>query len=207
MELFQKALTFKRSTIIYGHYGRYPSLVQFYLNSISELEPASDYELIFWYRPNLYESRLLHVLIEPSFDEVIPSNIWTIVLSSHLQLFWNPLTTRVVKCEKDLNISQPIKSNADQIVVIPSTSHVYPYHPIFQENDFNKSIRIDMSTVNHCHEAYLKLLTVFDLLRPSTVWSLSIPIALRQSLLKKLKPQESKYDKHILQILNYIPIN
>ena len=195
MDIFEKALASKRSTIIHGHYGRYLSLVQFYLNSISELEPISDYELIFLYRPNLYDSRLLHILIEPPFDAIIPSNVWAIVLTSHLHLYFNPLTTRVVKCEKNLNVPKPIEASADQTVLIPSTSHIWPFQQTIEE------ARIDLSEIQDCHEAYLKLLTVFDLLRPSSKWSLSIGYNLRTSLMKKLMPKSSKYDAQLLEVL------
>ena len=197
MDIFQKALASKRSTIIHGHYGRYPSTVQFYLNAIPELEPASDFELIFWYRSNSYESKLLHILIEPPFDAIIPSNIWTIVLTSHLQLFWNPLTTQVIKCEKSFDVPKPIQITNDQTVIEPSTSHVWPFHETIQ----NENVCIDLSSVDSCHEAYLKLLTVFDLLRSSSLWSLSIKNYLRENLLKKIKPKDSKHDALLLEVL------
>lgn len=192
MEIFKKALSSKRSTIIYGHYGRYPSLVEFYLNSISELEPASDHELIFWYRPNLYDSRLLYVFIEPPFDAVIPSNIWTIVLTSHLQLSWNPSTTQIIKCTKLLNVPKPVEVHSDQTVIEPSTSHVWPFYEMV------KNVQIDLSSVENVHEAYLKLLTIFDLLSPSSIWSLSMKHELRKNLLEKIRPNESNFYEAIL---------
>ena len=195
MDIFQKALNSKHSTIIHGHYGRYPSLVQFYIDSIPELEPASDYELIFWYRPNLYKSRLLYILIEPSFDTVIPSDIWTIVLTSHLHLLWNPLTTKVIKCEKHFTVTKPIEISADQEPFVPLINHVWPFQEIIQ------NVRVDLSLEENCHEAYLKLLTVLDLLRSSSKWSLSTKHDLKSNLLKKLKPFDSKHDKYLLEVL------
>lgn len=193
MEFFQKALVSKKSTIIYSHYGRYPNLVKFYLDSIPELEPVSDYELTFLYRPNLYESRLLHIVIEPSFDAIIPSDVWTIVLSSHLQLFWNPLYTQVIKCDKIFDISQPTDDLSDMEAMVPPTNHAWPFCEKIENT------RIDLSDVENCHEAYLKILTAMDLLSTTSKWHLSIGENLRQNLLKKLKPDYS--NRQLLLIL------
>lgn len=190
MNYFREALATKRSTILYGSFGRYPNLIQFYLDSIRELEPASDYEPIFWY----CKKRLLYVLIEPVFQEVIPSQRWNLVITSHLRLSYDPMSTQIVNCHFPLEkqIPFPVKPSADHIVVVPPTSH---------ETSFLKgSSRIDLSAVDNTHEAYLRLLTLCDVLRSFSEWSLSIPEQLRQDLLKNI-PKTGPYDSHLLKIL------
>lgn len=177
MDYFQTALASARSTIIHGHFGRYPYLVKFYLDSIPELEPVSNYELIFWFHP---KSRFLHILIEPPLDAFIPSEPWVIVLTSHLHLRWNPLTTRVVHCvQPTLQVPLPQSPSADDSVLLPPTSHVFPFLTYEME-----PVRVDFSSVQSIHEAYLRLLTLFDVLRPYSKWSISIPEQLRQNLMK-----------------------
>lgn len=192
MNYFREALVTQRSTILYGCFGRYPNLIQFYLNSIPELEPASDYEPIFWY----CKKRLLYILIEPAFEEVIPSHRWSLVLTSHLRLCYDPMYTQIIHSHVPLvrPIPFPVKPSADQTVVIPPTSHEMPF--------LNESSRIDLSAVNNTHEAYLRLLTLCDVLRPFSEWSLSIPEKLRQSLLKDI-PKTGPYDSHLLKVLEY----
>lgn len=192
MNYFQETLADSRSTILYGSFGRYPHLVEFYLNAIPELESASDYEPIFWYR----KKHLLHVLIEPAFEEVIPSDQWNLVLTSHLRLSYDSLHTRIVNSHFPLEreIPFPEKPFADQTIVVPHTSH-HPNTPLL-----NESSRIDLSAVDDSHEAYLRLLTLYDLLRPYSKWSLSISEKLRQDLLKDI-PGTGPYDSHLFKVL------
>lgn len=192
MNYFEEALTDRRSTILYGSFGRYPHIVQNYLNLIQDLESASKYEPIFWYR----KKRLLYIIIEPAFDETIPSHQWNLVLTSHLRLSYDPLRTRIVDSHFSLEriIPYPIESFADQAIVVPPTSH-HPNTPFLSE-----SSRIDLKDVEDAHEAYLRLLCLYDILRPSSEWSLSIRVKLKQDLLKDI-PKTGPYDSHLRKVL------
>lgn len=191
MNFIQEALNSKRSTIICGHFGRYPFLVKFYLDAIPELESASDYELIFWYR----NRGLLYIFLEPPFDATIPSDKWCIVFTSHIRLRWYPLTTRLVQTNSPLDrfIPFPGKLNPDLKLVIPPTSHILTFLD-------SEPSQIDLLAVENTHEAYLRLLTLYDALRPSSKWSLQISDSLRKKLLKNI-PGTGPYDAHLLKIL------
>lgn len=193
MNHFQEALADRRSTVLYGPFGRYPNLVEFYLNAIPDLEPASDYEPVFWYR----KKHLLHVVVEPAFDEAIPSHRWNLVLTSHLRLRYDPLRTRVIDAHFPLErqIPFPEKATADQTVVVPPTSHRR-----FDAPFLNEPSRIDLSAVDDPHEGYLRLLTLYDRLRPFSEWSLSVPEKLRLELSKAI-PGTGPYDSHLLGAL------
>lgn len=191
MNFFQEALASKRSTIIYGPFGRYPFLVKFYIEAIPELESVSEYELIFWYRNRGF----LYIFLEPPFEAFIPSDKWCIVLTSHLRLQWNPLTTRLVQANLALNKSIPLPEtlNADFRVVIPPTSHLFNFLG-------SKPVQIDLSAVDNTHEAYLRFLTLFDVLRPTSQWCLRISDTLRKKLLKDI-PDTGPYDVHLQKVL------
>lgn len=192
MNFFQEALASKRSTILYGHFGRYPFLVKFYLEAIPGLESASDYELIFWY----HNRGFLYILLEPPFDACIPSDKWCIVLTSHVRLRWNPLTTRLVQIPYSLNKVIPFpetKIDPDLRVVIPPTSHIGTFLTA-------QPTHIDLTAVDNTHEAYLRLLTLFDVLRPAYTWSLQISNRLRKNLSKDV-PGSGPYDAQLLNIL------
>lgn len=186
MNFFEEALASSRSTILHGSFGRYPHLVKFYLNSIPELIPFSSDEPIFWYYP---KARFLHIMVEPPFHAVIPSGKWILVLTSHVRLQWNPLTTRVVECNRLSEIPRPQSVCADHKVLIPPTSH--ELSPFVVE-----PTRVDLSSVETTHEAYLRLLTFFDLIKSTTRWSLSIPEKIRQGLLRDVS------DTRILKALD-----
>lgn len=190
MNYFQEATNSRRSTILYGPFGRHPHLVKFYLDAIPELEPASDDEPIFWYR----NSRLLHVWLEPSFDTVIPPDRWILVLTSHLRLRYDPLSTRVIHCNYPVQktIPLPKQPSATQDVVVPPTSHTHPF--------LMECSKIDLSRVQSTHEAYLRLLTLYDVLSPCSEWSLLISEKLRLSLSKDI-PGTGPYDSHLLKVL------
>lgn len=189
---FEEALAFKRSTILHGHFGRYPFVVKFYLESIRELEPVSEYELIFW----CHNRGFLYVLLEPPFNASIPSDKWCIVVTSHLRLRWNPLTTRVVEVPFSLDRIIPLPKtilDPNFKVVIPPTSHIGTFLT-------PQATEIDLSTVDSSHEAYLRLLTLLDVLQPASIWTLRISDKLRKSLLKDI-PDTGPYDAQIRKML------
>lgn len=187
-----KALDSPFSTILYGSLGRYPNLLAFYLDAISELESVSEYELMFRYRKKSI-NRIVYFLLEPSFDEFIPPG--TIALSSHLRLRYNPLTTQIIKCNYPLerDIPFPIKACVDHERIIPPTNHSMQFLT-------HKPLRVDLTSVENTHEAYLRLLTLYDSLQPSSKWSLSISEKLRLRLLKDI-PGTGPYDSLLLKVL------
>lgn len=192
MDYFQEALTHERSTILFGSFGRYPRLVKFYLEAIPELTGVSDFELVFFHHGS---GRFLYVLMEPPFNEVLPPGKWCLVLTSHLRLCWNPLTTRVVYANPPLmkSIPMPVRATRDQKILIPPTSHIFAFY------NYKPSL-VDLSRVKSAHEAYLRLLTFMDVLRPTSEWSLSMPHALHQSLLNAI-PGTGPYDTCLLKVL------
>lgn len=175
MNYFEDALHSKLSTILHGPFGRQPRLVKFYLESVPDLEMASDYELIFWCRR---KSRLLTVLLEPPFDAFLPSGRWCLVLTSHFRLRYDPLAYRVVHADvpEGREIPFPLAPDPDRESVTPPTSLI---HPFLSEEG---STHVDLSGVRNVHEAYLRLLTLCDALRADSEWSLSIPEGLRLKL-------------------------
>lgn len=191
MNYFDEAVKSKRSTILYGIFGRYPRLAKFYLNAIPELSSASDFELILWHR----NRRLLYVFLEPPFGAAIPPDRWCLVLTSHLRLRWDPLSTRVVDTHLPLCRSLPMPESLarDHAHLVPPTSHIFAFFG-------PRPYRVDLSGITDAHEAYLRLLTFLDVLRPSSEWSLSIPERLRQRLLKEV-PGTGPYDTHLLKVL------
>lgn len=192
MNFFEEALASKRSTILHGHFGRNPFTVKFYLEKIPELELVSDDELIFWY----HNRGFLYIFLEPPFNAYIPSDKWCIVLTSHRRLRWNSLTTRVVDVPFSLNRIIPLpKTTLDPNfkVVIPPTCHIGTFLT-------PEATEIDLSTVYSSHEAYLRLLTLFDALRPASIWTLRISEKLRKNLLKDI-PGTGPYDVQLLNML------
>ena len=191
MNYIEKAVESPLSTILYGSLGRYPYLLQFYLEALPYLEYASEYELVFWYR----KRRLLYVLLEPPFDIVLPSNRWFLVLTSHPRIHYDSLTTRFICCdhplEKDIPFPQIPKLH--EKIIVPPTSHI----EMFFEGT---PAHIDLSETYNSHEAYLRLLTWYDVVLPFTAWSLSIPEKLRRNLLKDL-PNTGVYDTHLRKML------
>lgn len=195
MNYFQEALASSRSTVLYGSYGRYPRLVQFYLEALPELTHTSDSELVFRHSGS---GRLLHVLFEPPFLATVPPSEWCLVLTSHLRLHWNPLTTRVMDANLPLARTLPMPLAApsrDHQRLIPPTSHLFAFfHP-------RMAYRVDLSHVSSPHEAYLRLLTFLDVLREPCCWSLSIPERLRQRLVHAM-PSTGPYDTVLLRFLS-----
>lgn len=193
MNHFEEAVKSKRSTILYGTFGRNPRLVKFYLSAIPELSSASQFELILWHR----NRRLLNVFLEPPFDAVVPPDRWCLVLTSHLRLRWDPLSTRVVDTHLPLYRQIPMPENVtrDHTRLVPPTSHIFAFFG-------PRPYRVDLSGITDTHEAYLRLLTFFDVLRPSSEWSLSISEKLRLQLLKDI-PGTGPYDAHLLKALGW----
>lgn len=189
MNYFQDALRTHRSTILYGSFGRYPQLCKFYLDAIPELEAVSDFELLFWYR----RRRFLKVLLEPAFHAHLPSHEWLLVLTSHVQLSYEPKLFRMVTVHVPLirSIPAPLQTARNQQKLVPPTCHT----GIFFDRDVTTPYQVDLSSIDTPHEAYLRLLTFLDVLEPCTLWSLSIPPALRVNLLKEI-PKTGVYDSY-----------
>lgn len=178
MDVLEKALKRSHPTIIYGHLGRYPALVQFYLDAVRELEPVSDMEPMFRYRYGPFQTRLVRIVVEPPFDWIVPRAGAVIVLSSHAFLSFDPATTRVLRCcPREREVPPPTEPCGDQTVVVPPTSHPF--------DTFQDPIRVDLSSCRSPHEAYLRLQTLKDCLTPDTTWSLSIPEGMRRALLQR----------------------
>lgn len=195
MNHFQEALASGRTTVLYGVYGRHPRLARFYLEALPELSPASDSEPLYWYR----DRRLLSVLLEPPFDAAVPPDRWCLVLTSHLRLRFDPLSTRVVDTHlrhRGRQLPPPSDLSPDHARLVPPAGHLLPFFCSFDPGPY----RVDLSGVADTHEAYLRLLTFFDVLRPSTVWSLAVPEALRRRLARDV-PGTGPYDAHLLRAL------
>lgn len=160
MEHIERILSSGKSIIIFGSLGRNPSLIHFYLDSISELQPVSDTELIFFHSPS---SKFLYVLIEPPFETNISLDRWTLVFTSHKLLTWDPKHTQIIDLKdsivKTSNVSQIFRDN-----ILTYTENVLSWQ--------SKPVTIDLSSSPDLHSAYLFLLRFFDVLQDGVEWSL-----------------------------------
>lgn len=176
MEFIDRALTFSRSTIIYGSLGRNPSTIKFYVDAIADLKPVSNDELIFLHYPS---SRFLYVLIEPLFNTTLLNDRWYLVFTSHLNFNWNPIVTRLEKCHQSINAPAPSKSN------ICGTKKITP----LEKEKFawqTKPVTLDLTSCTSVYEAFLTICNFLDILSTNCEWSLSCPDSLYKNLLRVL---------------------
>lgn len=202
MEYFTQALESSHSTILFGSFGRYPSLIQFYLNAIPDLEAVSDEELLFWYvSPHSKKRRLVQIIMEPSFGTYLVGNASALVFTSHLHLKWNSLHYKVMDChfpsEKTKCFPEMVYSPVNNETFIPPINHAYP--PL---HFITKSVNLDLSLCQTDHEAFLRLCTFLDVMASSSQWYVFIPHALRKKLISSLSLlRGSPYASYLLRVM------
>lgn len=169
MDAIERALNSSKSTILFGSLGLNSANIQFYFNAIPDLIPFSIYEPWFFYK-----GKLLYINIEPPFHSQIAPYVWQIVLTCHMNLIFNKLTTRI----EDINIS-------------------FNRLPIFQDESENI---LDLSLCAKHHEAFLKICQF--LFKSPSYWSLKCPQILRLQLKQELpKLGNSPYKLYLENII------
>lgn len=160
MDALERALGSRKSTLIFGPLGLQPSTIKFYMNGLPDLVPLSDNEPIF-----MVKGRVLYMWIEPPFGAVVSPDRWTIAWTSHLNLRWDPSTTRVETHHVDGFRRTPI------------------WVPLVAGDKDTKTL--DLSHCTSAHKAFLRLCTFLDRLMASSStceWSLKCPQSLRERL-------------------------
>ena len=90
-ETLLAALRSSRTTIVFGNGGRYRDALEHALHPV--WLPLGDDDG--WFQ---FEGRDVHLLVEPEFGHVLDPHPTTLVLTSHLDLHFDPRHTRVVAC-------------------------------------------------------------------------------------------------------------
>ena len=92
-ETLLDALNASRTTIVFGNVGRYRDALEHALSP--HVVPIDDDEDENRF---LYQSRVVTLLVEPPFGFVLDPQQHLIVLTSHLDLVFDPRHTRIVTC-------------------------------------------------------------------------------------------------------------
>jgi len=93
-DILLEALNSSRSTIVVGNVGRYPELLEHTLHTywIPRGDPDDSPA---WFQ---YNGRDVYLLVEPDFGHVVDPHLFQIIVTSHLDLEYDPRSTRVVTC-------------------------------------------------------------------------------------------------------------
>lgn len=91
-DILLEALDSSRSTIVVGNVGRYPDLLEHTLRPFWLPRGDAD-DTPAWFQ---YNGRDVYLLVEPDFGHVVDPNLFQIVLTSHMDLEFDPKRTRVV---------------------------------------------------------------------------------------------------------------
>lgn len=85
--MLQEALESRHSTLFFGNVGRHPSMLEFLLSPHLVFRGEDN-----WFE---YKGRDLYLWVEPEFDTFLDDRYKHLVFTSHLNLKFNPRTTRV----------------------------------------------------------------------------------------------------------------
>ncbi|GBM63071.1 hypothetical protein AVEN_68531-1 [Araneus ventricosus] len=91
--IFTKAISSTRFTVIFGNLGPYPTLVEYFSHNFVIGRGKPDDDLV-WL--TTHNGLNCYIWIEPPFETQLPCQYKNLVLTSHLDLDWDPSTTDVI---------------------------------------------------------------------------------------------------------------
>lgn len=180
----KQAVCSPRSTIVLSKLGRYPSLVEHYLSHLLyPLGNPSDEPAVF----HSSDRKNIYLWIEPPFETTLPSNLRNLVLTSHLDLVWDPTTTDVVSFPDVPSYSNYVVQ-CGALKILPERQHPFPLP------DYN-FLTIDLQSVDDPHDAYLRIRTFCDAWKRE--WSISWSPVLRARVAEHLKQSRDNIKRFV----------
>lgn len=183
-EVIVRALDSRKSVIVFGDLGRYPTLLEFYLRPHVIPKSRKRDEAPFWFLRN---ARNVFMWVEPPFGSRIPNQWKYVVFTSHLDLEWDPSATEVMVCK--VGSDKPMSWIPDALPPFTKLKNV------FQPMPFVGHMVVNFE--GNAHETYLDMLDFEDSCPQEQTWSISWPIQLKQSLSKHLTKSTKNFEKFI----------
>lgn len=195
-----KIISSSSSVIVFGNLGRYPSVLNYFLKSHLVLAGDSNDEPR-WLKT--HDDRNIYVWIEPPFGTKIPSIYQNLVFTSHLDLEWSRLTTKLVYYHigRATNLSNSL--NVVPYVKIPFLEIKPPIQqPFHIPTDFNYENFVVSFDGSDIHKIYLSILTFLDTWRLTHFetphsWSIRLSLPERRKLELHLKRSRDNIEKFI----------
>lgn len=192
--ILKNAVKSSYSTILLSSLGRYPSMVEHYLSP--HLLPLGDPfsgEPDVWFE-SIADQKPLYLWVEPPFGTTLPSHRRNLVLTSHLDLTWDPTTTRVVALRDYIPSFSGFLPDTvyNDLWIVPENQHPCPITP---KEEVVDGITLDLRDIDDPHDAYLRIVTFCDVCK--STWNLCMSRNMRQRLARHFKRSHDAVTKHL----------